>query len=420
MTRLGRTLGLLRPLLDDGWSQLRAEWRRHVLTLVGVVWGSAAVVFLLAAGAGFYAFLDSGFKKTGDRHTMILGEYTTAESGGARPARRIHITRDDLERARASVPSAQVIGGEVSRGTVAVRTAHRTRSTIVSAVTPDLWRVQELHIDSGRFLDDEDERLSRPVAVLGANLPSIFFGDEEAIGRTIHIEGKPFQVIGILRRKGQQLMVNWGLHDDMVFIPLRAGAAIFGTHDRVELTYAKPRRVDDIPAMHAELRAALGPWHHIAPGDHDAITLQSVTEYTEPFRKIGLGLQVLLGLIGTVALAMAGVGVANLMIAIVNDRRMELAVRRACGARRSDVLLQLLVETLVLVFTGGLLGVGLGVGVALGIGLLPLPEAIPAPRVSLSVILTTFGVLAAVGIAAGVVPARIASRVDPGTAMRVT
>jgi ABC-type antimicrobial peptide transport system permease subunit len=117
---------------------------------------------------------------------------------------------------------------------------------------------------------------------------------------------------------------------------------------------------------------------------------------------------------------MSGVGVANLMIAIVNDRRMEMAVRRACGARRGDVLLQLLVETLVIVFAGGAIGVGLGVAISYGVGLLPLPDMIPAPRISLSVILTTFGVLVAVGLAAGIVPARLASRVDPGAAMRVT
>jgi putative ABC transport system permease protein len=415
-----RTLTLLGPLLDDARLQLAADWRRHLLTLAGVVWGSAAVVFLLSVGAGFYSFIDSGFKKTGDRHTVITGEYTTSDSGGARPGRRIALARDDLDRLRAGVPSAQIIAAEVTRATAVVRSAHRTRSTVVSGATPSLRDVQELHIGRGRFLDDEDERRARPVAVIGANLAEVFFAGEDPLGRSLRIEGKPFRVVGVLAHKGSQLMVNWALHDDMVFIPLRASRRVFGQRDRLDVAYAKPRRLDDIAAMQTEVRAALAPAHHVAVADDEAIQLRSVTDFTESFRKIGAGLEILLGFIGTVALAMAGVGVANLMIAIVTDRRVELAVRRACGARRRDLLLQLIVETLVVVLAGGAIGVLLGLGMAAGIGMLPLPEAIPAPRVSTSVLLTTFAVLTGVGVLAGIVPARLASRVDPAAAMRVT
>lgn len=415
-----RTLRLLRPLIEDGQAQLAAEWRRHLLTLLGIVWGSAAVVFLLSSGAGFYAFVDTGFKKTGDRHTIVVPEFTTAATGGARQGRQIDFTRRDFERLQASVPSAQFVAAQVVHGIVAIRTPSRTRSAVVSATTPDLQYIQELHVGRGRFFDADDDRASRPVAVLGANIASIFFPGTDALGGTLQIEGRPFQVIGILARKGQQLMVDWAPHDDMIFIPLRAARPIFGQGDAIDAVFVKPRRLADIPAMHAELRAALAPWHHIRPEDHDAIDLISVTQWTEPFRKIGRGLEILLGFIGTVALAMAGVGVANLMVAMVNERRMELAVRRACGARRGDLLLQLLIETLVIVCAGGVLGIALGVAISLGVGLLPLPEMIPTPRLSLSVILTTFGVLVAVGLAAGIMPARLASRVDPGAAMRVT
>jgi putative ABC transport system permease protein len=418
--RLRRWLVLLPVLLDDACAQLRADARRHLLTLAGIVWGSAAVIFLLATGAGFYEFLDTGFKKTGDRHTFIYGEYTTSESRGARPGRRIVLTREDVERLEASVPSAAVVAAEVIRATEPVRSAARTRSTVVSAGTPGLQYVQELHVGRGRFFDGEDDRLGRPVAVLGASLGPIFFGDRDALGQTLRIAGHPFEVIGILKKKGQQLAVNAGLHDDTVFIPLGAGNSAFGHRRAIDVVYANPRRLEDIPAMHAELRATLAPWHHIAPGDVEAVRLQSMTDFVEPFRRIGWGLQVLLGLIGTVALAMAGVGVANLMLAIVNDRRMEMAVRRACGAHRGDVLVQLLAETLVVVLAGGLIGIGLGVALALGISFAPLPEGIPTPRLSMSALLTTFSVLVVLALLAGLLPARLASRVDPSLAMRMT
>ena len=117
---------------------------------------------------------------------------------------------------------------------------------------------------------------------------------------------------------------------------------------------------------------------------------------------------------------MSGVSVANLMIAIVGSRRRELAMRRACGARRGDLLLQLMVETLVIVVLGGAVGVAVALLITTLLGLAPLPPAIPAPQVSANVLLTTFAVLTAVGLVAGIAPARIAARVDPSAALRVT
>ena len=146
----------------------------------------------------------------------------------------------------------------------------------------------------------------------------------------------------------------------------------------------------------------------------------SVLEVMAPTRRIGFGLQLMLGFIGTVTLVMSAVGVANLMIALVQERRMELAMRRACGARRSDLVLQLLVETVVVVLAGGLLGIAFGLaGVGL-LGLFPLSPEMPSASVSPAVVATTFFVLTAIGLAAGIVPARIASQVDPAAAMRVT
>jgi putative ABC transport system permease protein len=377
-------------------------------------------VLLLSVGAGFYAFLDLGFKKTGDRYTMVVGEYTTAQTGGGRPGRRINLTHEDLDLVRASAPSASRLAAEAMDGSVALRTDFRTRTGSVSAGTPDIQYIQVLKVARGRFYDEDDVRLGRAVAVLGANLPQIYFGAEDPIGKTIQVEGRPFQVIGVLERKGEQLMYNNAFHDDMIFVPLRAGQRALGYGKSIYWILANPRRLEDIPTLHAEIRAALWPRHHVSPDDEEAFSINSITEFTASLQLITVGLTVLLGFIGTVTLAMAAVGVANLMIALVNSRRVELAVRRACGARRSDLTLQLLVETFVVVLCGGLLGVGVALAMVFLVGILPLPEMIPAPRVSPSVIFTTFGVLALTGLVAGIAPARIASEIDPAAALRVT
>ena len=137
----GRRLRMLSPVVGDAAAELRDAWRSHALTLIGLVWGAAAVVLLLSFGAGFTQFLDLGVKKTGDRWTAVQSEYTTAETGGRRPGRRIQLTVDDLERIRAGVPSALRAAGEILEA-ASVETPHRTRATIVSAGSPEILRIR--------------------------------------------------------------------------------------------------------------------------------------------------------------------------------------------------------------------------------------------------------------------------------------
>jgi putative ABC transport system permease protein len=416
---LGRAAALIRPLAEDAVAQIRAQWHQQVLTLIGLVWGSASVVLLLSVGAGFYTFLDLGFKKTGDRYTMVEGEYATSETGGLRPGRRISLKREDLDRVRASAPSAAHVSAEINHGSVALRTDFRTRTGVLNGGTADSQHIGVLGIARGRFYDDEDVRWGRRVAVLGASLPEVFFGSKDPLGQTIQIEGVPFRVIGILERKGPQIVINYALHDEMIFVPLTAAQRALRLGEEVEIL-ANPRRLEDIPILHEEIRTTLAPLHHVSLDDEGALEILNISEFTAPIQLIAVALTILLGFIGTVTLAIAGIGVANLMIAVVNTRRGELAVRRACGARRFDVVLQLLVETLVVVLSGGALGIALAVGIVVGIGFLPLPDMIPDPQISISALLTTFGVLSATGLVAGISPAQIAARVDPATALRVT
>jgi putative ABC transport system permease protein len=410
---------MLSPIVGDGVAELRAAWRSQALTLMGLVWGAAAVVLLLSFGVGFTQFLDLGVRKTGDRWTAVQSEYTTAETGGRRPGRRIQLTVDDLERIRAGVPSALRAAGEILEA-ASVETPHRTRATIVSAGSAEIARIRNHQIARGRYYDASDERSGRHVAVIGSELEGVLFADRDGLDRSLQIDGVPFEVVGVLAPKGSQLMTNMDLHDRMVFIPLGAGRRLFRDRKEVDHIYVEPRRIDEGGRMEDEIRAALWPLHYLHPDEGEAIHFESVPEIMRPVRNVFFALQVLLGVVGTVTLAMSGVSVANLMIAIVGGRRRELAMRRACGARRSDLLLQLMVETLVVVGLGGAIGVVTALLIVALLGQAPLPPAIPAPQVSANVLLTTFAVLAAVGLIAGIAPARIAARVDPSAALRVT
>ncbi len=416
MASLRRSLAQIGPLAGEALAQLRAGWRSQILTLLGIVWGAAAVVMLLALGSGFNSFLDLGIEKTGARFTVVEGRFTTAEPGGGRAGRKIQLSTEDLERLDAGLPSAEVVAGESMRIVVA-ETARKTRATALSMASPGIDRIRNHFVARGRFYDARDEAQARRVVVLGAALVPIFFGDQDPLGRTLQIDGIPFETVGVLAEKGLQLMTELDLHDRTLFIPLSAGRRALGYGRRIDSILLEPQRLDGIPAMVAEARAVLWPRHHLVEGEADAVTFQSVPEVMGPTLLIGVGLQLLLGFIGTVTLSMAALGVANLMIALVNERRRELAMRRACGARRSDLVLQLLVETVVVVVSGGGIGVAAGAALIAGLGFVPL-GGFPQPILQGSVLATTFGVLVVVGMAAGVAPARLASRVDPAAALR--
>jgi putative ABC transport system permease protein len=415
----GRTLRLLAPLLRDALDQLAIGFSKQALTLVGIVWGAAAVVLLLSLGSGFRAFLDLGFARTGDRWVLVDNQYTSVEAGGRRPGRRVEFTTRDLTRLRASLGAARWVAAERSAW-MSARTPRRTRASVVSAGSPELCQIQAQRVARGRYFDAADERARLRVAVLGADLAQIFFGPDDPLGREIQLDGTPFQVIGVLAHKGHQLVTMDEEHDRMIFVPLEVGLRAQRAGESVDGFYVWPRRLDDEAEVRAEVRAALWPAHHLQPEEQQAVVFMSIPEVAQPTRTIFFALQLLLGIVGTVTLLMAGVGVANLMIAIANERRMELAVRRTCGARRRDLVLQFLAESSVVVLCGGALGTLLGLGLVVALRALPLPPDLPRPLLLPSAVATTFAVLVGVGLGAGVWPARVAARVDPAAALRVT
>ncbi|MCP4037563.1 MAG: ABC transporter permease [bacterium] len=417
VSRQRRTLHLLPVLLEDAVLELHASWRRHLLTFVGLVWGSASVVLLLGVGTGFMAFLDLGIDKTGSRWATVEGEYTTAENAGLRPGRPVQLETEDVLRIRAASPRVALAAGEILLTTTA-ETRFKTRAAVVSAADSELAAIQNHELARGRYFDSRDVAEARPVAVLGAALARALFPKGQALGEPVRISGRGFIVVGILEEKGFQFITNRDLHDNMAFIPLSSGQRVFARGDEVDHVYIEPLRIAESAQLERDIRHALGPRHRLVAGDEEALHMDSVPEMIGGIRNVFVALELLLGVVGTLTLALSGVGVANLMVALVNGRQRELAMRRACGARRSDLLLQIVAETLVIVVGGGLTGIVLAIGICFAISVLPLPASVPDPVISPTVLVTTAFILSWVGVGAAIGPARLAGRVDPSAALR--
>ncbi len=417
-TSTRRSLQLVPFLLQDATAQLLAEARNNLLTLLGIAWGAASLILLLSLGSAFHAFLEAGVDVAGDLWTQVDGDYTVSDSGGARPGRPVELTTEDLDWVTQSVGSAAAVAGEVLT-TAVVETPHLTRATVVSAASSDLAAIQNHRIAQGRWFTEDDERSGFKAAVVGASLVEPFFDAATPLGQTIQVEGVPFQVIGVLERKGFQLITDRDVHDNMLFVPLAVGQRALGRGNSLDHLLLAAITREEETLLATQVRAALGQRHHLAADEPRGIVLHSVSSTLGPIRKIAVGLTLLLGFVGTISLSISGLAVASLMMAVVADRRMEFAMRRVCGARRSQVLLQLVVETLVVVIGGGLLGVLGGIAGVGILNLVPLPEAFPPPQLVPSVVVTTFFTLVVVGMGASVLPARAAMKIAPNLLLRI-
>jgi putative ABC transport system permease protein len=253
--------------------------------------------------------------------------------------------------------------------------------------------------------------------VIGQTVAAKLFGEAEPVEQTVRVRNVPFQVVGVLDRKGQSA---WGQdQDDIVLIPLStARRTLIGrnpsTARAVESISVKISDVDLIPAAMEEIRAVLRQRHSLQPDQEDDFAMQNLSEMTRAQESSSRVLSMLLAAIASVSLLSGGVGIMNIMLVSVTERTREIGVRVAVGARARDIFEQFLVEALTLALGGGLVGVGLGLGVAHAVSYVASWRILIQPQA----VLLAVGFAVVVGIVFGVYPARKAARLDPIDALR--
>jgi putative ABC transport system permease protein len=411
---------MLRDLLQEAYGAMRHSRRRTALTMLGMAWGIATVVMLLAYGDGFGQACANIFANFGTKLVIVVPDRTSMQAGGQKAGVLIRLTTEDVETLTTNLPQITHITPEAHKQ-AHIQYDIRVFNFTVTGNDPNVPDIRALKLAQGRFYNAADQMQHARVAVIGSEAKGKLFSGRNAPGERIRVDGLSFEVIGVLSPKMQEG------NDDInrvLYIPFTTMSDLKDTHylDSIWFTYQTP----EYERLEQSVRSILAVPHKFNQTDRQAVRVFNLMTQVHQFEIITLGLKILMGFIGTLTLGIGGVGLMNIMLVSVTQRTREIGVQKALGARKRHILLQFLAEALTITFIGGVFGVILAYAVALSVGRLTLYSAfakngeagdirlIIAPGTLIAATL----ILGFVGLVSGMVPAFRASRMDPIEALR--
>lgn len=409
-------LELIREFLQD----IRIHRMRAFLTTIAVTWGTIAVVLLLSFGEGLGTQMLNGLVNAGNRIMILYGGETGKAFEGSPKGRKIRMVEDDVWMLKRAIPAIAMISPGYMNN-VRLTYGKTSANTTCEGVDPSFEEMRRMYPAlGGRFLNAVDVAQQRRVIVLGTEIAKDVFGAVDPVGKILLVDAVPFTVVGIIQAKIQTSMNN-GPDTRRAIIPYTTFRTMYGV-ERVNSIAVRPADPGKQEELKKEIFRVLARKYRFDPTDERTLYIADFIDAEKTSTKISLGVSIFMFAVGLLTLIVAGVGVANVMYAIVKERTREIGIKMAVGARRRYILSQFVFEALLIAVAGGAIGLLFSWAVVMIVRLIPSNEGamqfLGKPVLSPFIMLMTTAILSVIGLLAGFFPARRAASVDPVESLR--
>ena len=403
---------LIGEIISVALGALRANKLRSLLTMLGIVIGVAAVIAMIALGNGAQKAVKDRISALGTTLLTIMPGQAFG-MGGIRSGDQQKMTMDDAKAIEDHAEHILAVQPEMQRQ-LQIQYNNRNANTSIVGTTANYLEVRKYELEAGKMFTNGHDAARARVAVVGPAVAQLLGFDNPIalVGEQVRIRGIQFDVIGVLKSKGQG--GGFGNPDEQVLIPINtARFRAMGT-DRLRSINVLASSEDDIPLAMAEIQKVLRREHRLRPGREDDFNIRNQSDFLNTLGETTAVFGLLLAGIATVSLVVGGIGIMNIMLVSVTERTREIGVRKALGATRINILSQFLIEAIVLCILGGIVGILLGSGTAYMLS----RSFAWNTQISSSAVIMAFLFSAAVGVVFGVWPARRAAMLDPIQALR--
>jgi putative ABC transport system permease protein len=396
--------------------ELSKQKLRTMLTLFGIFWGTTSVILLLTFGIAVKASTSKTMHGMGEAICVIWSGKTSISYGGFPKGRQLSFYNDDAQYLKDQVPLIGEISPQYSRYDIAVNVGDKKQNFTINAVWPEFQDMRNMVPREGsRFINNLDMENRRRVVFIGNEVEKTMFGDTNSVGKMMLIDGIPYKVIGVIIAKEQDGSYN-GRDKYAIFMPTTTYLGIYG--DRyVNNLVARAKNVNQTSQMKKAIVEAMAKKYRFAPEDTQALPIWDTTEYDQFLGTFFTGFTIFLGVVGVMTLIVGGIGIANIMYVIVEERTSEIGIKRAIGAKKRVILTQYLIETFVISSVGTIAGFLFARLLIFGINKAHLDDFVGVLILNPTIAILTIIIISSITFIAGWGPAKRASTLDPVVAI---